>query len=363
MELPNEFTATFFSNDCAERFDNSLSQFTTEMELPLNFGNDQYECGLSELYLNSSTNTDTVKRSTQDIIFIRGGNTQADVLYTLEEFTKYICSHCVNPGLYSNSDYFKSYLNNVEYLDVDGLDKLYPANVKKATPEQTKNKVRIKLSVRDVLQNDEKLEDFLPTHGKTEENIKIYESFSIYIYIIKWTMNELLHHIITYLIYKLRIKPGVDGVSGHMTWFYESFNVYKTYELLNEMRHLHLNKVNILVHRFIRKFVNLVVNDVGNMKIPKSVPNSFLFLYIDCIEPQIVGAKKSRVLFMCPFEGRNLLNYQHKIIDNIHFARVEKRVIKRIEFAMLNESGENIEFNSSFIPNVIVLKFRKIRKY
>lgn len=76
MEYNEEFTMRFFSNDCIDKFpDNTLSSFTTQFDIPLDFGGEfQYEVGVSQIFFNPTQDVEAMKTETWDSVLLSKSN-------------------------------------------------------------------------------------------------------------------------------------------------------------------------------------------------------------------------------------------------------------------------------------------------
>lgn len=88
----------------------------------------------------------------------------------------------------------------------------------------------------------------------------------------------------------------------------------------------------------------------------KNENESSLFIYVDIIQPQIVGDNYSRILRILPFP---YYKGGHKIFDPIFYFPIDKGYFQDIEIRLISKDGTNIDFYESNIATLITLHFRR----
>lgn len=361
----DEFSARFFSHDCSDRFDNSLSKFTTEFETALDFGDKNYECGVSHIYLNPTLNSETLYHLSRDHINLPHNPTKKD--FTLDEFVSFSVDHSTSPQIFDRG-YFAKYLDKNYFYEPSRMDRDFAIDKTTAQEDKdygTSEVVTITLNIEDLMVPCERLDSFLLSHEISTEAFNKLKKIELLTYVDRpTTMSKLLNRLIRFLIYVLRACDQAEvnpGIHSHAKLFFNAFESYGTFAKLNEMRRKHLHKINDLVHRFIEHFISLAVENVKKLKLESMRPLSkFCFLYCSVIEPQVVGPITSKLLFVTPCDGRYLTT-THEVVSKINYCKLETRKIKTITFMICDEFGEQINFNPSYMSNSIVLKFRKIK--
>lgn len=368
MSLEKEFTARFFSNDSIEKFDNTLSKFTVEFDQPVDFGGMEYEVGVSQLYLNTSTKTEKKLGSHDSIIFpidrtsTYPGLTPVVTGISLDSFVDNIVEGALEPRLYTN-EYFEKYLDENMFFDNETLNTLFPED----TPTSDMDKdlsdhQKIVYPIDFLLEPGEKIEQFVKQHTLGSNEV-LYQYSHLVLFVptdCTMTMRKLLNYLVRTVIMNLRNnldKMSASLVVEHARRFFLKTDVfYKSRTNMQKARVSHLQKNNIIIHRFIKKFVSKVVDRVTEMRLPSLIQPRFLFLYCDAIKPQITGVRTTRLLYATPYEGSE---YHEKVV-NIQYFRIEKTSLKTISFAFLDETAESIDFVPSFHANFIELNFRRI---
>lgn len=453
MVYENEFVARFYSNDSIDKFSNSLSAFTTEFDTPIDFGDEEFEIGVCQMFLNPCLSSNIIKKASRDFITMQwidppappapppseshttGGDKQrstgkgsarggggrgrtardADVPspledasaeshikkkdapdssvdvdadeekkknakkrrkngleppgvneYDVEEFARFTLHHSLDPSMYT-PDYFHKYLDEGLFYDPIVLDTFFASDNLIVTEDERSRYLTVTVDIEILLEKDEKLEAFLMEHQTTSEvDKKKYADMHLFVFTKTQTMNQILNRMLKYLIFALRdvtVSPLPSAaIDLHARHFFNNNTRRLSFEKFNEARRKHLESTNILVTRFIKKFVQMIREEQKKMKVDKVLERRFLHLYCDAIQPQITGAKMTRLLFTMPFDGSHSVEFTHERLEQIQYAKLEKSKLKNISFLFLDEFGERIPFASSYHANHIAIKFRRIRK-
>lgn len=355
--VPKEFICRFFSNDSSEKYDNTMSSFTTELETSIDLGSVEYEVGVCQLALNPCLKSEHIKRDTRDVIQL---NYEAKNL-TLEDFVKHMMSHVISPEMY-DSAYFSNYMDKNFFFDEISLGKHfdhdnYTVDVEKDGP--TAIKVNVDMSL--LLKAGEKFGDFFPHHLEKTEELKTLNLYAFTRTPLR--MLQILNTLVRYVLFHLR-KTGKNGDSSialHNTMFFGAISLYQHFDEMQQYRRLHLNRINEFCHRFVAYFTNLVQLEIKKMKI-ETIPRTerFIFIYCDLIHSQWVGPTKSRLLHVMPLGIQRTADFFDQTVQNIQFSKVEKTSFKSVSFLLLNEYGEKLDFTPSYVSNFIALKFQRV---
>lgn len=376
--LDREFTAYFNSKDSADRFDNTLSSFTCEFDVPIDFGGFEYEVGVSDLSLNPSVKSLHKSNQSRDLINLSYSKTKSENIFTLETFSQFVILHALSPELYS-PQYFHQYLDDNYFFDDKSIRKDFGKDITEVEDEG--KEVTLKIDLSAFLEGSETLKDFIPKHSSI--SAEVMKDVAISIQADKTlSMFQVLNKMLRGLGYKLRkLSLGDAYIDGHARLFFNAFNSYadsevisrldkkldskmkrdKILKLVNDERRKHLNLINRVMHRIIKRFVTSISEAIIENNFGINGFSKYIYIYSNIIGNQICGSKRLKLLFATPFEGRNGINYHEQSIVNIHFCGIEKQSVKSISFLLLDEYGQQIDFLPSHHQNMITLRFRRIQ--
>lgn len=373
MPLEKEFTARFFSNDCSEKFDNSLSSFTTEYDDALVFDT-PYEMGVSQLFLNPCLNDESMKHTSLDMITVPYDASKRQM--THEEFVHTLLKHSVAPYIYHRG-YFAPYLDKNIFFDPHYLEYRFENNKQEVTETHKKEAIAVVHDMTKHLYGFETIGDFmLPNRLNDPKHLEKFKSLKIPGYTNRaTTMSNIVYDLVRYCIHLFRdtnqkTKTGLfdDSVAAHERNVMSLPNINKAE--INAIRRKHLHMTNDLIHRTIENFVGTVQNEIAKMRIAKEIPvelpsKRFLFIYCDAVTGQLSGPNRLKLLYVTPFDSfvHNVTKekmFLNERIENIQYVRIEKKTIKQISFLLLDENGEQINFQNSYTSNFISIRFRRV---
>lgn len=360
MSYPDEFSVKLFSKDSANKFDNTLSNFTVQLEqkLPLEPGI-EYECGLTEILLNAAESSNFIEQDSRDYINFAVKETKT---LTIKEFSEYVLNHAVFPHLYFDKQYFNKYLNREFFYDPISLrnhfnnDDVFLQGVEL----EPGNFVTIKFNFESLLKNGETIDSFMAVHRRAMGKSS-FPIVTMKLPIKKaLTMKQVLFKTIEVLIAQMR--HGFAGISNHVEDFLNSADL-NTWTMKDKVEHMreHLSKINEMVHRFITAFTDNIVEAKETHDIKQTTKSRLLMVYTDIIRPQIVSEISSRLLYLMTYEASKQSDFHLERVRNIQFSRVEPNEITKIMINLKNELGESINFIPTVHSTYVNLKFRKVK--
>lgn len=373
MALEKEFTARFFSNDCADKFDNTLSAFTIEYEDALVFDR-PYEMGVSQLFLNPCANDESMKHHSLDMIAIPLEGTKRQM--THDEYIHTLLRHSVAPYIY-NRGYFAPYLDKNVFFDPYYLDYYFPKHKQVVTEVNKRDAIAVVHDMTKHLYGGETLGDFMLPHRKNDvKHLEKFKNLKIPGYANEMiTMHNVINNLVRYVIHFFRdtnqkTKTGDfdDSVAAHER------NVLTQVKApsaeITVIRRKHLEATNVMVNRTIENFVSTVQDEIIKMRNANEIPielppKRFIFIYCDAVSGQLSGPNRLKLLYVTPFDSfvhnvtKEKLFFNEHVL-NIQYARIEKKTLKQISFLMLDENGEQINFQNSHTSNFIAIRFRRV---
>lgn len=384
-KMITEFLARFFSNDSSDKFDNTLSSFTTEFDDIIDLSDGEWEMGVTHLFINPMSTLDNIRHMTRDIINL----TTPAKNFTITEAADYFLEHALEKKIY-NSAYFEPFTDKGFFFESKFMDKMFADSAANPTSTAEKTTVTIKVDVRDLLRQGENVKSILP-HHKQQETLD--DSIGVYTLNIPvkthTTMKEFVFLLIRYLTLAMRAASKTDSrIDSHAQMFAKQ-STYENTNVMNSKRIAHLHTVDDIAHRCVEKFAGAVQersrpqlisisdNEISELaakkktkptkdkKIEKerefSPHRRFIMIYCDAITPQIVGPKRTRLIYMTPIDEYTRTHLKQEIVTNVHFFRLEKKKLKTISFLLLDEYGHQINFGSSYTSNCITVCFRKVK--
>lgn len=352
MSYPNEFCVKLFSKDSSNKFDNTLSNFTVQLEqkLPLEPGVD-YECGLVEILLNSAESSDFIEENSRDYINFSVKETQT---LTIRQFSTYVLNHAVFPHLYFSKSYFNKYLNREFFYDPISLRNHFGSDdvILEGEELQAQNFVTIKFNFETLLKNGETIDDFMAVHKRASGK----SSFPIVTmkFPIKkaLTMKQVLFKTIEVLITQMR--HGLPGISNHVEDFLNNSRL-DSWTLKDKIDHMreHLAKITV--------FTDNIVEAKEVHEIKETPKSRLLMVYTDIIRPQIIGEISSRLLYLMAYDASKQSHFHLERVKNVEYARVEPNEISKITINLRNELGASIDFIPTVHSTYVNLKFRKVK--
>lgn len=363
----DSFWARFFSKDCSNIFDNSLSSFSCQFDEELVFLDD-YEVGLSEMFLNPSQISHARNKSSVDYINLPAS--LGDKTYSLHQFIKHLLAYSLSPSLFTRS-YFHSYLDKNYFFESQTLNEDMPNEINDADEEDNKSKpINVEIDLGGLLLPGESFTDFIPPHDRGKLSEEKFKKFTIFTSSNRSTrLIKVLNNMIRFILYKLRGRKedGDSRLQTFSTKFFEDKSKYDTTDIMNNERRKVLFRMNQLIHRFVERFVGTVLKVQDEMKAAGHLTHPdptelFLFLYCNVITKQLVGPNFTKLLYLTPFQAESRPQHTHVTISKINYCRLESRKIKTISFLMTSEFGSQINFIPAVHSNWISLHFRKVRK-
>lgn len=389
MSIEEDFTAYFFSKDSSNKFDNTLSSFTTDLNLPIDFNEQDYEVGLQALYLNHIRDTEYSRVRTHDIISL---GTQTDLAdSTLRTFVKHILHNSVSPTIYDRS-YFANFLDKNYFWDHQQMEHNFKSIFIAENEFVDNNSFTVAIDISKLVMTHETLEKFIPFQTKPAKGSK--EEFGVFKVSIfrkeQMAMNQILLQILLQMLDILRSAAKISNFQNKASRVSikhhakntaeqlgketeeESIRIGKAVETpsrltLDKRRRAHLHIVNVMMHRIVEHFIDLIQeeNELLNTEAEEltSLPvvRQSLFVYTDIIKQQFIGDKIGKLLYFTMLNSRSEQPI-HLNIFPIQYCRLEKRLLNTVSFVIADEFGTAIDFSPTPISNVIVLRFRKIVK-
>lgn len=355
--------ARFFSTDSSDLHpENKLSEFTVEFDHPIDLGDDNWEVGVSQLYLTPARDQNIGSTLVLDQVNLFD-NKQKKMLNidSMEQFASFIVDHSTNPELYVR-DYFFRYLNpRMVYTGRTFAFFFNSDAIPSVVPED--RVLNFTYDLTDLLEEGEKFEDFAIKHLKTgftsKAIIQIPTSRG------ELYMINILNMAVKYVL--LHLRHDRPEVRGHAKHFHDVLGTVFNNDTkrMNSERRAQLRSTDVLLRRFINRFVSAVEkarDDILKDRVTHTMKEThFLMLYCDIIQLQIVGSSLAKVVYMIPYQTNTIhVSFLDERVRDVQYARLEKTKFKSITFSLRNEHGELINFVSGISNNFIALHFRKI---
>lgn len=125
----------------------------------------------------------------------------------------------------------------------------------------------------------------------------------------------------------------------------------------------HASSIEPTEHEYYSPYRNYLKLNDQNIQTTSEVNNndddqySYLFIYLDIIEPSFTGNQLTKCARSFLKENRNRLTLEFK---NIHYFPLNYNNISDISVLIADQSGSKIQFVTSYLPNVVTLHFMKI---
>lgn len=357
--MDDEFDIHLFSNASSDLYySNTLSSFTCELNTPVYFGeNHNYSVALTSIYIPPAFSTLNADKS-KDTILIRKYN-YAEMLNVkdanFDDFINVILkmSAC-DVGLY-DKPYFEEFLNDEIFFNINSIKNtsLYHDYYK----IDSKDVSKFPLDISSLLLNSETEKDFLPP----VEVDKVSEFFKSSTVKLNYNESYSLKQILFTCIFNILERMDFEKVTSTKidTELIQKYKNFK--EIYSAIKRYNI-KMNILVHRFIEKFlksVEKVRNEItSEMKLSMSPSQKqFIIVYADICKFSFLANTKAKVLGVFIVNSRGALERS----SNFHFIPVEKTMIKNISIVLADANGEKLNLIPSSTPSYLCLKFKKMK--
>lgn len=362
----DNFIIHLFSNNSIELHkDNTLSLFTVEfdrlIELDERFN---WRVGVSDLVLNHSASGQWLARNSRDMITldakqvksfnVESGEALSDRLEfkDFNGFVRHLLENSIEPATYDSS-YFARYIQAKALWSHELLAKFYRADNLAYSDEDSKTAVFHTFDIAGLFTEAEKNMSFPTVFGEHIEqldrvDLELPTNRSI-------TGLQAINLLIKEFLYKARQRTV--SFEEHALLFFK-FKYRFAPKVVNQKRREHAEFISELTRRFITKFIATVKEESLKLSPPLS-ENKFLMIYTDIVAPSLVGSSRHRIIFLHPFESNSNQSNLHVSPNIISFYPIEKTRFKTISIKITDESGEQISFLDSNIPNSIALAFER----
>lgn len=118
-----------------------------------------------------------------------------------------------------------------------------------------------------------------------------------------------------------------------------------------------LRSVNILMHKFVNRFIQMFQKNISIKVSSEKVHNnvektpSFIFLYTDLIQSVYFGDSMTKILYVSPHHGENI----YTLSGALKPFKISKEKINDISFEFRDEFNDKIRFQDSSQPSFIEL--------
>lgn len=356
--MDDEFLVHLFSNSDVYG-SNTLSSFTNTLQTPINLGeNHGYRVSCCEILFPSMHITDDVAASKDCIVFkplnytkLNGGALSFDDF--IELTLRFYAADC---RIY-NKEYFYQYLN--ESIDFHPLTlPLTSMRQDQTTILDENTKLSFPLEIDKLVLPDETKSDFYP-QGDFDNSFftKSYVSLGTNQ---GYKLRQILYACLAKILEKFRLEYKTDKESKPI---YDTLSKnYSNKRLFGEVLQKSNHFSNILLRRFIRKFVTSVENaktkifNENNFVDAPLTPGDMFVIYCDLVDESYFANGKSRVLSVFPTNVNNFLAYKSHVHD---FVPITKSLISSISIKVTDNFGNTPPFRDGFNSTYIALKFKK----
>jgi hypothetical protein len=363
MKVDDKLILRLFSSDSVDKFpSNSLSSFCIELDEGIDLNEGKYEVGVTELFVNQTKNASDIQGNSRDMVFI--GKSYAGKVIDFNKLADILVESSFEPKLYHKSWFYK-FLHDKLFYDPKNLQKIFSNDYVTLNKKNSAGHlVSVEINLNDFLHEGEKLEDFKTLHAKAASKSEKFKIFMLSNF--NATMGQMFSLLITQLIVYFRETSDEEkgDFDVHARSFVNALITVKTYSdivHMNEMRRRHLNKANEMIHRIIIKLIDDIHQKVSLIQRSESVKGQIMFIYCDIIDNQVVGAtNKAKIIHVTPLAPASLHGFFEKVERVSHFP-VESTFIKRINFLILDEYGNQIDFLPSLHSTYVCLEMKRVK--
>jgi hypothetical protein len=252
----------FFSSDSFDfNPNNTSSEFTIKLDEEIQL-QEPFEVGVVQLYLNEIQNNPNFKVLGRDMVSLRS----KEPISHFKNFVHTVldCSH--SPFLYNHA-YFGDYFDKNIFMSVKSLEKIFPGdvttitNITKSGAENTQTtQTIIKFPIKELLQNGEKFEDFLPTFTINRQELENSQVVIRFDNKRTYSMRQILFRTITTFL-KVYLG-GNEEFHEHVEFFLKNSNNKD----LTDQRRQHFELAHKLTLRLVSKFVDSIMDYQKELK-------------------------------------------------------------------------------------------------
>lgn len=341
---------------------NKLASFTCKLENPLRLNpNDKYQVALTEIHFPDLFESNNEMIGKDSIIFGTKNYPSPNDDLGLKKCLDIILSfNTTDPSIY-NLDYFAPFLDENLIFNKNTLEKssLSKYGISSPLPSNFELSSPFDLRLADLLdtKRGETSELFIPDVHVEEISYFFEEGQMNFPLNIELTMNEILYS----FIYKIYKKMSIHARKAEIQEKYYKDLLKK--ENPEQLHKMYREKVNKLIHRFIKFFVATTIEICEKMLKDKPqqklfTNNDYILVFCDACVNSLIGNSSAKVL-------RVLDRKQIKssgFISNPSYITVDKTIIQDISIILTNLEGSLIQFSPSFTPTHVCLRFRKFKQ-
>lgn len=367
MELESsEHILRIFSNQSTEFYENKISNFTSRLAKPIALSaSKEWFIALTNLYLPP-----TIFHSEVDIIFndnvlipdIDPKQVFGNSLCSSDELGKFFSELLeISPSAYQlyNESYFEWFLNENHHFDQFNLKRTFVHDVLPLI--NTNQLFTVNLQISDLIEKDEKLDEFIFKANALRLNPNNVQSIAIrFDKSFPYTIKQILFTIINQVLYATRLSIRPDDNEVRQKYYREIFEKKKDFQkTIKEHKKLN-NKSDQLIHRILKKFINSFKENLFKQheqyKFYKNLNSHFVFIYLNILQETFVSDKLYKVLAIFP----DAQIHTHEKFKNlkIHspvYLKIETDKIYEINVQIKNEFSFPVPFSHSATPAYLEL--------
>lgn len=330
-----------------------MSSFTVDMENPLKLEGD-FEVAVKEIFLCPISNPKTMLK---DSIILPNG--KKFIFKTIKEFVDRLLDYAWNKDIYQKS-YFAKYLDPNIQFSSEILDTYFSEDKLQVQP-RVAFVIDGKIDMKKLFLPEELLQMETPLHHLKEMRTPIDSmdfNFRLPVYEGEPpALRTIFNYMIRRILYMLRMA---ETNSEYHIGFTSAVQHYASFDEMEKVLTKHRKQINLIVQRFIQRFVAAVQDRLQKDKIGNQQLADSVFVYSDLIQPTYISGLKTRLLHVL-FHSGKFLEPVHVSYDNPLFFSVDKKILNSISFSLRDDQGEEIAFLPSTRSTHITLAFRKVK--
>lgn len=355
--MNDEFLVHLFSNSDSYG-SNTLSFFTTTLDKPINLGNNHdFRVSCCEILFPNLHLSDDVEASKDCIVFksLNYKKLNGDKAITFDDFIELTLRFYAADVRIYTPEYFSPYLN--EAFDFHPLSiNLTSLRQDQTTIVDESTKLSFPLDIDKLVLPNETRSDFYP-QGDSENTFftKSYVSLGTNQ---GYKLRQILFACIAKILEKFRLEYKTDKDSKPI--YEKLISAYKTKEKFGDILCKSSQFSNILLKRFIQKFVSSVeqakikILSERNFVDAPVTPGNLIIVYCDLVDESYFANTKARVLAVFPASS-NSIAYKSHVHD---YLPISKSIISSISIKITDSFSNPFPFIDGFNATYIALKFK-----
>lgn len=350
-----EFQINLFSN--TDGYEQKLSSFSNVLNPSLYLNPEfNWHVGINSICLPKFTAKNNNVIESSDVLNINSASKmyfKKEQLWSISELAEYLVHMCEHPEIYTNK-YFQKYLLAYNY-DITRWKDIHKDDIISTDPNN-ENVCSFVFNLEELLERNEKLEEFLPEYKALTRQRSFFKRMEIKLNVNhSYKLTEIINTCIRHLVVMLKVDS--KHPSNYRNLIDEHFKNGLFSSNSFAFRRI-TNYINEIIMRFVKKLIDNI-QKFSSESLKMSVNEmdvNYLFFYCSVIKENYVGNKRGRIMLILPNEQLSKTN--SLIFSNVLYNPIESFLIDEIRVLITDEFGQRIKFHDSFIPTFIGLTFK-----